>query len=243
MQTADAKPMMVPMARHTSVPVEASTPIRVTSRSGSVEITGEARADVLVESGADQVEPGPDGLDIAGRSGKIVARCPAGADVFVGCRSGTVTLHGAFGDSRVTTHSGSITVEQAKSVDARTASGSIVVDDCSGECRGQTKSGSIRVGRAGSADLAAASGSVEVGAVGAARVRAGSGTVTVGLTEPAPVDIEAHSGSVTVTVPDGVHPQFDLHTMSGEVRCDCESGTDGSIRVTARSGRISVLER
>ena len=230
------------MARHTSVPVEASTPIRVTSRSGSVEITGEPRDDVLVESGG-EVERGADGLDIIGKSGKVVARCPVGTDVLVGCRSGTVKLHGSLGDSRVTTQSGSITVEQATSVDARTASGTIIVDDCAGECRGQTKSGSIRVGRAGSADLAAASGSIEVGAVGAARVRAGSGSVAVGVTEPAPVDIEAHSGSVTVTVPAGLRPELDLHTMSGAVRCDCESGTDGSIRVTARSGKISVLER
>ncbi len=231
------------VARHTSVPVTASTPVRVTNRSGSVEITGEARDDVLVESGADEVTPGPDGLDISGRSGRIVARCPAGTDVLVGCRSGTVKLHGALGDSRVTTQSGSISVEQATSVDARTKSGSIVVDECTGECRGQTKSGRIRVGRAGSADLAAASGSVEVGAVGAARVRAGSGQVTLGLTEAAPVDIEAHSGSVTVTVPAGLRPELDLHSMSGAVRCDCESGTDSSIRVTARSGQIAVLTR
>jgi hypothetical protein len=63
------------------------------------------------------------------------------------------------------------------------------------------------------------------------------------VTEPAPVDIDAHSGSVTVTVPPGVRPELDLHTLSGAVRCDCEPGHDGSIRVTARSGRISVRER
>ena len=57
------------------------------------------------------------------------------------------------------------------------------------------------------------------------------------------MEIEAHSGSVTVTVPPGLRPALDLHTMSGAVRCDCEPGTDGSLRVTARSGRISVHER
>jgi hypothetical protein len=63
------------------------------------------------------------------------------------------------------------------------------------------------------------------------------------VAEPAAVDVEAHSGSVTVTVPAGVRPQLDLQTSSGRVRCDCEPGTDGSIRVKARSGQISVLER
>jgi DUF4097 and DUF4098 domain-containing protein YvlB len=231
------------MADPTSVPVDGATPLRVTSRSGSVVITGEDRTDVLVERGADQVETGAEGVHVKGRSGTLVARCPAGTDVFVGVASGSVSIHGTLGDTRVTTQSGSITIDRARRVDARTGSGSIVVDECDGECRCQSGSGRLRVGRAGSVELVAASGSVEVGAVGPARVRAGSGSVTIGLVEPATVEVEAHSGTVAVSVPHGLRPAVALRASSGSVRCDCEPGQDGAIRVTTGSGKISVTER
>jgi hypothetical protein len=92
-------------------------------------------------------------------------------------------------------------------------------------------------------ELVAASGSVEVGAVGPARVRAGSGSVTIGLVGPATVDVEAHSGTVAVSVPHGLRPATALRAASGSVRCDCQPGHDGAIRVTTGSGQISVTER
>ena len=87
------------------------------------------------------------------------------------------------------------------------------------------------MGRAGSGELVAASGRIEVDAIGAVRVRMGSGKVTIGLTEAAPVDVETHSGSVTLNVPTGLRPALELDTASGQVRCDCEPGSDGVIRV------------
>jgi len=227
----------------TSLEADATMPLRVATRSGAVTITGEDRADVLVESGADDVTRGHDGIDVRGRGGALVIRCPMGTDVFVGCASGVVALHGSLGLVRVTTRSGRITVERAQGVDARTASGSITVEHCDAACRCQTKSGRIHVGRAESGELATASGSVAVDAIGAVHVRVGSGNVTIGLTEPVAVQVEAHSGSVTVNVPGGLRPALDLRAMSGQVRCDCEPGSDGAIRVMTRSGQISVIER
>ena len=227
----------------TSVEADATMPLRVATRSGAVTITAEDRADVLVESGADDVTRGHEGIDVRGRTRALVIRCPIGTDVFVGCASGVVALHGSLGVVRVTTRSGSITVERAHSVDARTASGSITVEHCDEACRCQTKSGRIRVGRAESGELATASGSVAVEEIGAVHVRVGSGSVTIGLTGPAPVQVETHSGSVTVNVPPELHPALELRAMSGQVRCDCEPGSDGAIRVITRSGQISVIER
>jgi DUF4097 and DUF4098 domain-containing protein YvlB len=226
-----------------SVRIDPKTPVRVTSRSGAVSVTGENRDDVLVESGADHVDPGPAGLEIFGRSGAVVVRCPVGTDVFVGSASGSVELRGQLGDARVTTASGSIVIEAAARVEARTGSGSIEVGDCAGDCHCHSGSGRLEVGRAGSVDLATGSGSVEAERVGAAQVRAGSGSVNVGLTAPGSVVVEAHSGSVTVTVPHDMHPEVDLRARSGSVRCDCEAGLDGRIRVSTGSGAITVTTR
>ena len=223
--------------------VDSTKPLRVSTRSGSVEITAENRRNVLVEGGSHEAASEPEGIEVTGRSGPIVIRCPIGTDAFIGCASGAVSLRGSVGAARVTTRSGRITIEQAHSVDARTASGSVTVESCDEECRCQTRSGRLRVGRAESGELVAASGGVEVDSIGAVRVRAGSGKVTIGLAEPAPVDVETHSASVTLSVPAGLHPAFELRSRSGKVHCDMEPGSDGLVCVTTRSGQISVLER
>lgn len=226
-----------------SVALAPGTPVRVTNRSGSITVIGEDRADVLIERGADRVTAGSDGVEIQTGSGKVLVRCPTGTDAFVGTGSGKVKLEGSLGITKVTTQSGKISVEYAVAVDARTGSGSIEVLACDGVCRAHTGSGSLRVGRAGSAELVTGSGGVDAEAVGGAMVRTGSGSVSVGLSTPGSVTIEAHSGSVTVAVPFGVHPRFELRANSGSVLCTCEPGNDGVITVSTGSGSIRVTEQ
>jgi len=99
------------------------------------------------------------------------------------------------------------------------------------------------VGRAGDAELVTTSGSVEADSVTGAQVKAGSGSVELGLAQAGAVDVKAHSGSVTISVPPGLQPATSLRSSSGKVRCDCEEGDDGEIRVRVGSGSISVVER
>src|SRR5919106_6021473 len=111
------------------------TLLRVTNRSGNVTVTGEDRADIVVDKGPEP-EVEPDGsVKVSGRSGAIVVRCPAGTDVRAGTGSGNVVLRGRLGDARATTGSGKIEVEHVDRLDARTGSGSLMVEDCAGECR------------------------------------------------------------------------------------------------------------
>jgi len=231
------------IAKHTTIELVPGTPLRVVAQSGNVTVTGEERDDVLVARPAKDVTTGPEGVEVSAKSGSVDVRCPYGTDVLVGARSGSVELRGTLGDVRITAESGDIEVERVLRLDARTASGSIDVGDCELECRCRVGSGHVRVIHAGSIDLTAASGSVEADAVGDAQVHAGSGSVTLGLTEVGSVAIDAHSGSVDVTVPAGCRPRTDLRATSGSVRCDCETGNDGLIQVTARSGAITVTER
>jgi DUF4097 and DUF4098 domain-containing protein YvlB len=230
------------MPTHTSV-VPTQHTVRVTTRSGSVTVIGEDRPDVLVEQGAETVTSDAGGVEIAGRSSTIMVRCPNDSDVFAGTASGSVSLRGRLGRTHVTSSSGSIEIAEVASADARTKSGSIRVADCAGACRCSTKSGRLHVGRAGSVELVTASGSVEAVAVSAAKVRVGSGSVDLGIAELDRVEVEAHSGSVTITLPEGSHPATELNARSGSVRCDCAPGDDGPIRVTTGSGSISVVER
>jgi DUF4097 and DUF4098 domain-containing protein YvlB len=227
--------------KKTSVVAPRDAVLRITSRSGRVSVTGEDRSDIVVEKG-DEPSVGPDGVEITG-SGKVVVRCPAGTDVMVGTGSGDVELDGRLGDARVTTGSGDITVEEVRALDARTGSGDVEVEECGGRCRLKTGSGSVQVGRAGEADLATNSGSVEAELVAGARIKTGSGSVEVGLAEAGGVDVTAHSGSVTVSVPAGLRPATSLRSSSGKVRCDCDEGDDGEIRVKVGSGSIAVVER
>ncbi len=224
-----------------AIPVSGPARIRVTNRSGDVVVTGETRADVEVVGAAAATEA--DGtIAVNGKSGKIKIRVPEGSHVIVGTGSGDVELRGALGDARATTGSGSIEVDRVASLDARSGSGSLEVDDCAGRCSLQTGSGTVKVGRAGDAELVSGSGTVVARNVSGARVKAGSGSVEVGLTEAGDVDVQAHSGSVRVTVPAGCCPTTDLTTGSGTVRCDCDTGSDGRVRVVAGSGQIVVSE-
>jgi DUF4097 and DUF4098 domain-containing protein YvlB len=185
---------------------------------------------------------GPDGVEVNG-SGRVKVRCPAGTDVVVGTGSGAVELKGRLGDARVTTGSGTIRVEEVRVIDARTGSGDVEVEECTEQCRLKTGSGTVRVGRAGDADLVTGSGSVEAELVSGARVKTGSGSVELGLAQAGGVDVKAHSGSVRISVPPGLRPATSLRSSSGKVRCECDEGDEGEIRVKVGSGSIAVVER
>jgi DUF4097 and DUF4098 domain-containing protein YvlB len=222
------------------VPFEPGTTLQVTSRSGSIAITGEDRRDLEVDGAAVHTENTR--VRVEGGSGAVKVRAPRGVDVIAGTDSGSVALRGSLGEARVTNLSGSIDVDRVTRLDARTESGTITVQACSGECRGTSRSGSLRVAEAGAVDLATESGSVDAASVGGASIRVGSGSVTVGLTEPGDVSVETQSGSVTVTVPRGARPTARLEA-GGSVRCDCETGTDFDLSVRAGSGSITVTEQ
>jgi DUF4097 and DUF4098 domain-containing protein YvlB len=219
---------------------EGGSTLEVTNRSGKITITGEPRDDIEIDGGTVSTESGR--IRVERRSGRVTVRCPAGTDVIAGTDSGSVRLLGDLGESRVTTGSGNISVERVASLDARTGSGRIDVELCTDECRARTGSGSLRVERSRSADLATESGSVVAAAVEGASVRTASGSVTLGLEAPGDVRIEAHSGSITVTVPPGSRPETRLRA-GGSVRCDCEVGSDFRLDLHAGSGSITVTER
>jgi DUF4097 and DUF4098 domain-containing protein YvlB len=218
------------------------TRLRVSSTSGRVRVTAEARSDLVVDKGGEAV-PADDGfveVRPRRRSDAVEVRCPAGTAVIVGTISGDVELSGQLGSARVTTVNGSITAAAVGEADMRTVSGKVEIGDCRGGCRVSTKSGRITVGEAGDADVSTVSGKIRIGWMsGAALMRTVSGSITLGSRGGGPITARTVSGSVAVTLPAGVRPALRV-TGLGRVRCDCEQGNDVTVDVTTVSGAVDV---
>src|SRR4051794_23584948 len=140
------------MAEGTTTPL--TNEIRIAAGSGSINVTAEARGDVDAGSGG-LVEREDGVVKVVGHrnSTTLNVRCPEGADVVIGTRSGSITLTGQFGAVRAQTMSGKIDVhDAATSADIRTMSGSIHVGQCTGMCRAKTKSGHAHIESAGAID-------------------------------------------------------------------------------------------
>jgi DUF4097 and DUF4098 domain-containing protein YvlB len=217
--------------------------VRITAGSGSITVIGEPREDVAADGSAD-VRSGLDGsVEVVSRrpSGALTVRCPEGADVVVGTRSGSLKLRGRLGAVRATTISGGIEADEVLSADLRAMSGSIVVGSCAGTCRVKTKSGSARIGAAGAVEVTIGSGTVTVERVdGAARVRAVSGSVHVGAQGHGRVEVETMSGSITIILPVGCRPDVRARTLSGRPRVDLGTGNDCEVLARTLSGGIVV---
>ncbi len=209
----------------------------ISSRSGRVDVVAEARTDVDVKGATTSTRDGV--TYVEGRSKAITVRCPVGSDVRIGVQSGRVSTRGLLGDVRITAASGAVELEAATSADVRTASGSVTVERCDGECHVSVSSGRVTVGAATSVEISTKSGSVDVGPVTDAVVRVASGNVGIAASGHGDVAVTTRSGSVTVTLPPGAHPAFDIESR-GRVKRSVDEGDDGHVMVRARSGRVVV---
>src|SRR5437588_1470173 len=233
-------------------PDAAHREVAVATTSGQITVIGEERADIAVEGVRRErtgsrhgLHLGPEGrIDVvpARRSDKVEIRCPAGTDVIAGTTSASVNLEGRLGSVRVTTVSGSVSVEEVESLDVRGVSGSVDVERCVGRCRVRGTSGSVTIERAGSVEVGTVSGSVDVERVeGDARVKTVSSSLELGADGAGDIDVHTVSGSVTVTLPATVRPDMRLKTL-GRVHTEVEEGHDSRVSVKSVSGSITVTE-
>jgi DUF4097 and DUF4098 domain-containing protein YvlB len=224
-------------------PAAAVLRLRISAVSGRVKVTAEPRADVVVDRGGLAVPTKDGAVEIVAvrPSDKLEVRCPDGADVIVGTKSGGVELEGRFGTVGVTSQSGSIRVAEAAEADLRTVSGGVELRRCDGRCRVSTTSGRITVGATGDAEISTTSGHVDVDEVaGTVQVRSVSGTVAVGSSGPGPVRASSVSGSITIRLPPGVRPAL-RSSGHGRVKNSFEPGTDVVIDVASVSGTVHLV--
>jgi hypothetical protein len=221
---------------------DAPARLRISAISGGVTVTAEARDDVVVDRGGAVRTAGEGAVEIrADRSSSVSVRCPTGADVIVGTRSGTVELVGSFGSVGVTSQSGSIRTGAAAEADLRTLSGTVQLEACEGRCRLSTKSGRIAVGETGDAEIATVSGSVGIDhATGSVQVRTVSGKVNIVTAGRGAVRVGTVSGSITIGLPAGVRPQVRF-SGRGAVRSNFEPGADVLVDVANVSGTVRLV--
>jgi DUF4097 and DUF4098 domain-containing protein YvlB len=214
--------------------------IRITATSGRIEVTAEARGDVVVDRG--QEHPMGGILEVKGSHAGVSMRVPSGTDLIIGSHSGSVKLHGDLGNVRITTRSGSLEIETCASLDARTVSGRVDVGVVTGEAHVKVANGRITIAEVGgSLTATSVSGTVQVGrAGGEVHATTVSGKVDVGLTAAADVRAESVSGRVKVALPEGVRPSVSMKSVSGKCECDAPTGEDCRVTCRSISGRITV---
>jgi Putative adhesin len=224
-------------------PADARLRVRISTVSGRVTVTAEPRSGVVVDRGGVAQASADGAVEIrAGRPRESVeVRCPEGADVIVGTRSGSIELLGRFGTVGVTSQSGSIRVAAAMEADLRTVSGGLELESCEGRCRLSTTSGRITVGVTHDAEISTTSGKIAVDhATGTVQVRSVSGSVRVASEAHGPVTASTVSGSITIHLPRGVRPKVRTSGL-GKVRNGFEAGDDMVVDVANVSGTIRLV--
>src|SRR3954454_12767404 len=215
-------------------------PIRITASSGRIEVTAEARGDVVVDRG--QEHPMGGVLEVKGESAGVEMRVPIGSDLIIGSHSGSVRLRGDLGSIRITTRSGSLEIESCASLAAPPGSGRVDVGRVTGDAHIKAANGRITLTDiGGTLTVTSVSGKVEVEqATGAVHATTVSGTVDVGMNSAADVRAESVSVRVKVGLPEGVRPSVSMKSVSG--KCENETTDGDDCRVTCRSisGRITV---
>lgn len=187
---------------------------------------------------------------------RLEIRVPMGARVQVEGVSSSIEVDGVTGRLELESVSGSIEVSGARgAVEAETVSGSIRIEGSETPVSAESVSGSVRIrGASGRVEATSVSGMVDVEASiierGELETVSGSVKFDGGLADGARLDIECHSGNVSLSLPEDVSATFDVTTFSGSI--DNDFGPEAkktdkylpskSLEFTAGSGsaRVSV---
>lgn len=176
--------------------VPTDTPVRLSSGSADVTVTGRC--------GAADIARGSGGLTLETVAGNLGVRAGSGANE-IGAVRGSVTLRGGSGPTRIR--------DVGAELQATSGSGNLHVDVVHGAVRARTGSGRVTVGAAyGDVDLAAGSGTIAVGIPAGVSARldilTGSGRVDTeqpveagprAETKATAVRVRTGSGNVRVT--------------------------------------------
>ncbi len=215
--------------------------IRVCGRSSAVTISASAATTEVMLNGVAVRPTSPSLYELIGSSGKVDVECPEGCAVSVSTASGSITTRGRLGSVRVMTVSGTVRLELASDVEARSASGRMKIGDCDGCCRVVTGSGRIELDSSADVEISTVSGRVDVGQL---RTRGAIRTVTGAVSVDADIDaqLEVHtvSGKVAVELPASATGTMALRSVTGRVSGELAAGDGAHIEVSSISGAIEI---
>ena len=215
--------------------------IEIENLSGEIAVTGWDRAEVSVTGyiGDDteglSIEGGDDHLSIEVEiperthrrrndfESRLEIRVPTGARLQVEGVSSSIEVEGVTGRIELESVSGSIDVTGARgTTEAETVSGSIRIEGSETPVSAESVSGSVRIrGASGRVEATSVSGTVDVEASslerGELETISGSVRFQGDLAEGARLDIECHSGNVSMELPADISATFDVTTFSGSI--------------------------
>jgi DUF4097 and DUF4098 domain-containing protein YvlB len=179
----------------------------------------------------------------------VTVRCPSGTDLEVKTASAPIRANGTFGSIETKTASGDITLDDARSLSAASASGDVTVRSVAQGCSVKTASGDARLGTVGGPlTVSLVSGDLELTeARDRVTVSTVSGDQRVGAVSAGPVRLSSVSGDVHVGVRPGLRLYLDVGTVSGSARSDLDpddaaagEGEPVELRVRTVSGDARI---
>jgi hypothetical protein len=163
-------------------------------------------------------------------------RAPLGSAVHLSTGAGRIGTSGRFGEVEAHTGAGSVRLDAAADVKARSGAGSISIAEVSGSADVKSGSGKIEVGRVGAdTRVTTGAGDIEVGEAGdSVEAFTAAGAVSVRRADHGRVRAKTMAGRVSVGVAKGSAAYLDISTMSGRVHSELDAGeppADGEKRV------------
>ena len=152
-------------------------------------------------------------------------RAPIGSAAQLGTGAGRIEATGNLGVVEAQTGAGSIRLQAAAEVHARTGAGAISVAEVSGSVSIKSGSGKVEVGRiGGDAKINTGAGDIEVGEAGdSVEAFTAAGSVKVRRADHGRVRAKTMAGRVLVGVANGSAAYLDVTTMSGRVHSELDS--------------------
>lgn len=205
--------------------------------SGSMFVNGHrvrATGDGIVISGDAVIS---DGTASSGKGVRIVAELPKDSAMFLDGVSTSLDVAGELASLKATTVSGDIRAEAARTARVSTTSGSITMDRTE-HLRAQSVSGNVRVRElAGQARVSTTSGDIAVHATGTSQLRASSTSGDVALTADEGVQVKDRLSSITGEVTRHTVPAAPRQPETTTTRAET---TPGPI-TTAAGGSMSTV--
>lgn len=266
-------------------PAPGPAALRIELQMGRIDVIAESRRDLAVEIGpanphrggdrsaADAVRVSHSGSDLrivgpvrftlfgSGDSVDVSVRVPAGSDVSLALKYGSIRVAGAVGTARIALDYGDATLERTGRADLGLGHGELRVEHVRGDADVNISSGRARIGIvdgalrlkgsdagidvgsvSGVADIATSSGVVHLGDPGPAlTVRSAYGPVRIGDLNGGTARVEASYGDVTLGIRSGTAVWLDAASQHAAVRNELAAAGgpiegEASLELYARTG-------
>ena len=177
---------------------------------------------------------------LPGRTGgsiDVTIELPAGSELNGGAQMADIVCDGRFGDCRLKLGIGQIRLDQATTLNLKTAAGDIDVGHAGGHADITTGSGDVRVRElASSAVIKNSNGDTEVGeAAGELRLKSANGSIAV---DHARANVVAKTANGDVRLGSVERGTVVLETQIGDIEVGIREGTAAWLDANATAGRV-----